>query len=711
MFKNRMTLKKTYPKILLLIFSSSVFFILLYSSLYYYTRQLEKQVYRNSSKQFDNEVNELLELDGKPISVAINNDTNWDEFVKFITTRDSSWFNETITNEIDIYKADYFGVYDINKKFLIHSATAKIKSFNFIPKLAMDKLDKLGYDRFYMKIPEGIVEVFGASIHPSNDPLKNKTKPSGYFFVVRVLDVGFLKNLERLTNSEINFAAIGKENESDKHKIFATIELRDCQNRAVAELLFKRNFEVYFEKTINILYLIIIGFFVNLIVVLIYARRWVYGPLDLVARILETGNKKAIKLLKSSTGEFRHIGGLFEENSNQRKQLEKAKAKAEESDKLKSSFLTNLSHEIRTPMNAILGFTDLLKGKDLSLEERSEYLNIISKSGTNLVSIIDDLIEMSKIDANQIAPNYSNVNLESCLYELYETVKVTIPESRKIDFFIIENHNPATYNIVTDETKLKQIIINLITNAVKFTDKGFVSFGYLIDEENEIIKFTIKDSGLGIDKKKHQYIFDRFKRIDGDMSIKAGGLGLGLAISKAYVEMLGGVISLESNIGKGSIFSFSIPLKISKGDKKEIQPIYYIADDLETESGTILIAEDDNINFLLFKKIMQLKKHTIIRAVNGQEAVDICSNNSNIDLVLMDIKMPVMNGFEAFEKIQTFRPELPIIAQTAYSSTGDKKKIEQMGFFGYITKPINKEKLFDMIEKAFQVNKEKMIEH
>jgi CheY-like chemotaxis protein/two-component sensor histidine kinase len=391
--------------------------------------------------------------------------------------------------------------------------------------------------------------------------------------------------------------------------------------------------------------------------------------------------------------------------------LEKAKAKAEESDKLKSSFLTNLSHEIRTPMNAILGFTDLLNETDLNETDRLEYLKIISKSGTNLVSIIDDLIEMSKIDANQIMPNYTNVNLESCIYELYETIKVGIPHSREIDFFIIENHNPAAYSVITDEIKLKQIIINLITNAIKFTDQGFVAFGYVIDEEKAEVKFTIKDSGLGIEKNKHKYIFDRFKRIDGDMSIKAGGLGLGLAISKAYVEMLGGVITLESNVGKGSVFSFSIPLKINEIGKKTVQPIYNIAVSKEEESATILIAEDDNINFILLQKIMQFKNHTIIRAINGQEAVEICRNNPNIDLVLMDIKMPVMNGFEALEKIKHFQPELPIIAQTAYSSNEDKKKIEQAGFFGYITKPINRENLFEMIEKAFQANKEKVLEN
>jgi signal transduction histidine kinase/CheY-like chemotaxis protein len=708
---NGITLKKTYPKILLLIVSSSVFFILLYLSLYYYTTQVENQVYRNSSEQFNNEINKLLVLDSKPISVAINNDTNWDEFVNFTNTKDAYWYNETIGNEIDIYKADYMGVYDIDKNFIINISSPKIKAVDFIPKQAITKLNKLGLTKFYMKIPEGMIEVFGASIHPSNDPLKNKTKSSGYFFVARVLDKFFFKDLEKLTNSEISFIDDSKENTISRHKIYATIGLKDSQNNVVARLVFKRNFDVYFENTMNILYIIIAAFFINLVIILYYTRRWVYHPLDLITGILETGNKCAIKELKATTGEFSNIGNLFEENNNQREQLEKAKAKAEESDKLKSSFLANLSHEIRTPMNAILGFTDLLMNTNLEKGEKLEYLKIIDKSGRNLVSIIDDLIEMSKIDANQVMPNYTIVNLESCLNELYETIKITIHKSKKIDFYIIKNGNSDAYNIITDEIKIKQIIINLLTNAIKFTDKGYVAFGYEVDKENDEIKFTVKDSGLGIDENNHKYIFDRFKRIDSDVSVKAGGLGLGLAISKAYVEMMGGKITLESKVKKGSVFSFSIPLKFDEVENKTVQPINSIAVYNGETVGTILIAEDDNINFLLFQKIMQVKNYKIIRAVNGQEAVEICTNNSNIDAVLMDIKMPVMNGFEALEKIKKIRPELLIIAQTAYSSIDDEEKIKQAGFFGYITKPINKENLFEMIEKAFQANKEKVLEN
>jgi len=696
----QMTVKKTFPKILWLIASSSIFFIILYFALFYYTKKAEKQVYKDSVEQFDNEIHKLLDLESKPILVAINNDTNWDEFVDFISSKDKTWFDETIGNELEIYDADYLGAYDADKNFIIRTPTPNIKTLDFIPKSAMDLLNKEGIKKFYLKIPEGTIEITGASIHPSDDPLKNKTKTSGYFFVVRLMDKEFFENLEHITSSEIQLVASDFNPEKEKNKISAAFQLKDSDGKVIGQLLFKRNFEVYFENAINLLYIIIVTFFISLLINLYYTRRLVYYPLDLVRRVLETGNKKAIKHLKESNGEFSYIGNLFEENNNQKMELITAKIKAEESDRLKSSFLANLSHEIRTPMNAINGFTDLIINTDINETEKLEYLNVIEKSGKNLVSIIDDLIEMSKIDSNQITPNYTQVNLESCVNELYETVKVTIP-NKSIEFILIKSSMPAEFNIITDDIKLKQVILNLLTNAIKFTDSGMVTFGYEIDEKNEQIHFTVRDTGLGIDEQEHQNIFDRFKRVDSDVSIKVGGLGLGLAISKAYVELLGGTISLESKVGEGSTFYFSIPLKYAKIDNIMVRPINNEGT-AKSQNKLILIAEDDNINYLLFQKMMQNKNYEIIRAINGKEAVEVCLSNPNIDLVLMDIKMPIMTGFEAIEQIQPMRPNLPIIAQTAYSSSEDRAKIEEAGFTDYITKPLDRERLFELLTKYLE---------
>jgi len=699
-----MTLKKTFPKILLLIISSSIFFIILYFALFYYTKKAEKQVYKDSVEQFDRRIEELIQLESKPILVSINNDTNWDEFVNFISTKDAKWYEETIGNELEIYDADYLGAYDADKNFIIRTPTPNIKTIDFIPKQAMDLVNKVGIKKFYLKIPEGIVEVTGAAIHPSDDPLKNKTKTSGYFFVVRLIDDKFIKDLGLATMASAELSGINYNLPIEKNKIQSVYKLKDYKNDDLGVLVFRRNFDVYFENITNILYVIIGAFFIYLLINLHFTRKLVYYPLNLVRNVLETGSKKSIKELKKTTGEFSYIGNLFEENSNQKIELINAKIKAEESDRLKSSFLANLSHEIRTPMNAINGFTDLIINTKIDENEKLEYLNIIEKSGKNLVSIIDDLIEMSKIDSNQIIPNLTVVNLESCINELYETIKITINKDKAIEFLLIKSSKPAEFNIITDDIKLKQVLINLVTNAIKFTDEGMVTFGYEIDEKNELIHFTVRDTGLGIDEDNHKNIFDRFKRVDSDISIKVGGLGLGLAISKAYVELLGGTITLESKVGEGSTFYFSIPLKYSKVEHIEVRPVNEI-EITKTDENVILIAEDDNINFLLFQKMMQGKNHRIIRAVNGQEAVEICLNNPNIDLVLMDIKMPIMDGFQAMERIMPMRPNLPIIAQTAYSSSDDKIKIEEAGFSDYITKPLNRERLFELINKY--LNKDK----
>jgi signal transduction histidine kinase/CheY-like chemotaxis protein len=693
-----MTLKKTSPKILFLIVSSSVVFLLLYAALFYYINKTEKEAYQNAVELFESKINMLLVLESKPILTAINNDTNWDEFVDFTSTKDKTWYDETISNELKIYAADYLGVYDANKQFITRTPTPVIKTLDFVPKQAMTYLDKVGIGKFYLQIPEGIVEVTGATIHASDDPFKNKTKTSGYFFAVRLINGKFIRNLQNITSSKIKILGIREVVPEQRHVVSSVYPLKDSQGKWIGKLLFERKFEVYFENTLNILYAIIVVFILYLIISVFYTQKLVYRPLYLVRKALERGNKRAINELKKTKGEFSYIGNLFEENNNQKIALIKAKIKAEEGDLLKASFLANLSHEIRTPMNAINGFTELILNTKIDKKERIEYLNVIQNNGRNLVSIIDDLIEMSKIDSNQISPNFSEINLESCIIELYKTVKVTIPKSKPVKFKLIKSTLPAQYNIITDEIKLKQVIINLLTNAIKYTDEGLVTFSYEIDENESLIHFTIQDTGSGIDEDHHKHVFDRFKRVENDKTIKIGGLGLGLSISKAYIEILGGAINLESEVGVGSTFYFSIPLQYAKVDHIVVKSIRE-KELVKSKNKVILIAEDDNINFLLFQKMMQNKGYEIIRAHDGQEAVDICINNSNIDLVLMDIKMPVMNGFEVIEQIRPIRPQLPIIAQTAYSSSEDKVKITKAGFDDYITKPLNRERLFELIDK------------
>ncbi|MBC7615322.1 MAG: response regulator [Pedobacter sp.] len=693
----------TYYRLLVLIFGTSALFFILYASLYFYTFKQEIAVYKSTSMEYRNEINSIFKLNSKTHTASIVDVTFWDEMVDFIKTKNAVWYKDYIEDEFLTYEADYIGIYDLNKKCLSKTSSAKFKSIDFVPNNVFDQLYKTKLNRFYIKVEEGVIEVFGATIHPSDDPKKNKHKPAGYFIMARLLDRHFIKNLEEISSSKISIVPKDFSQEKDKNLIALNLDLNDWKNDNIVDLHFERSFNLNFSNTKKILDIIIVATILNLFVYLYYYRRWVYRPVKLITNILEKKDEKSILNLKKSRDEFGHIGKLFEENNNQRKQLVIAKEKAEESDKLKSSFLANLSHEIRTPMNAIMGFSDLLKDGSLNEKEKSDYLKIIRNSGKNLIGIIEDLIEMSKIDSKQITPNYKFLNLDKCISELYNSIKITIPEEKEVLFSIYKNPEALKKNILTDEIKFKQILTNLIINAIKFTKKGHVTIGYTLDETKEKIKVWVDDSGLGIDEDNQKIIFDRFRRIEDDFTIEISGLGLGLSITKAYVELLGGTIDVQSTPGKGSIFSFTIPLKYEARIEEPIA-IHNPQKIQKKGQETILIAEDDDINFLLLEKILQLKNYTILRAVNGKEAVEICNINKQIDLVFMDIKMPIMNGFEAFEAIRKTNLNLPVIANTAYSSSEDKDDILKAGFTNYISKPLNKDEIHELLSGIFSSN-------
>lgn len=693
----------TYSKLVLLIIGICTLFLLLFISLYLYTVQQEEDVFKSNSDQYRTEVNRLFDFNSKTQIVTINDLTYWDALVSFTKSKDITWFDRYIVNEFPTYEVDYIGIYNINKKFIAHTSKPNFKSKDFIPPQAMMHLYETKFSRFYMRVPEGVVEVLGGTIHPSNDPKKVKTKPSGYMFMARLLDQKYFKNLEDICSSKIQLLDKVNMDTIGNKKVTSVIKLRNADNMVVAKLLFQRPSHLNFEKTKELLLIIVIVTLISLIAAIHYSRKWIYKPLRLVTAILESDREISISLLKKEPGEFGYIGNLFEDHRKNRFQLEKSKEKAEESDKLKSTFLANLSHEIRTPMNAIIGFSDLLMDDKLSEDYKKKYLKIINTSGKSLVSIIEDLIEMSKIDAKQIAPKFKGLNIEKCLNELYNTLKVTIPDDKNIKFYQLGNNCKLPNDVLTDEIKLKQIIVNLLTNAIKFTDNGHVAFGCSICPNHKFLEFRVEDTGIGISEKDLKVIFDRFRRVEDDYSISLSGLGLGLSISKAYVEMLGGEITVESVFGGGSVFKFTIPLRYDEATQEENFSVPEIAYN-ESESKTILVAEDDNINFLLLKTILEKKNHIVLRAKNGQEVVDISASNPNIDLIFMDIKMPVLDGYEAFEKIKQDTPNRIVIAQTAHSSSEVKESIMKAGFSGYITKPLDKEKIFELINQVFQSN-------
>jgi len=373
--------------------------------------------------------------------------------------------------------------------------------------------------------------------------------------------------------------------------------------------------------------------------------------------------------------------------------IRNAEQKAIESDRLKTAFLQNISHEIRTPMNSIVGFSELLKDKKLSESEKDQYLEMISKSSDQLLNIVNEVLDISLIETGNLSVNLRRVQLNNLMKEIYLSYKPLI--NKEISFTMSTGLSDTLSLILTDVIKIRQIISNLLNNAVKFTDKGHIGFGYTL-EENEL-NFFIEDTGIGIPSDSHDKIFERFLKVGSDNERLYEGVGLGLAICKGNIDLLNGKIWMDSKPGKGSKFLFTIPYK----PVYEEEPVKGKNKDLvrTLNNLTILVAEDDDVNFLYIKEIFKGAGAEILHAINGREAVEMCEKNDRIGIVLIDIKMPVMNGYEAIKKIREFRPSLPIIAQTAFALSNEMLKAFNAGSNDYISKPFTREQLLSIVSK------------
>lgn len=382
-------------------------------------------------------------------------------------------------------------------------------------------------------------------------------------------------------------------------------------------------------------------------------------------------------------------------------ELINAKEKAEESDRLKSAFLANLSHEVRTPMNAIIGFSDILSTKKIDDAKQSYFLNIINSSTNQLLTIITDIVNMSKLEVKLEKIIISNFNLNKLMNETFSVMKLDKSKKENVTFNYENEADTSIFNISSDEIKLKQILINLIKNALKFTENGKVNFGYKIQKNNEI-EFFVSDTGCGIEPDKKDLIFERFRQADESIAIKYGGNGLGLAISKGYVELLGGRIWVESTIGIGTTFYFTIPhnSQVSPDTKFYTTNVNDIVEnDLKKiNNKSILIAEDNTNNIEYLKLALNTFSVNLKFAFNGFEAINICKSE-HIDIILMDIQMPEVDGIEATKVIKQFKPKLPIIGISAYCSSIEIQNCIEAGCSGFIAKPYNVKNLLTEISK------------
>ncbi|MCX6307983.1 MAG: response regulator [Bacteroidia bacterium] len=378
-----------------------------------------------------------------------------------------------------------------------------------------------------------------------------------------------------------------------------------------------------------------------------------------------------------------YIGHCFDitKRKEDEQELIRAKERAEESDHLKTAFLQNMSHEIRTPMNAIIGFSGLLENQEFLEDDRKKFIAIIRNSANQLLSVVTDILAISSLEKRQERININIVCINDLLDELHAIFEAQAME-KKISFILNKTATNKDTEVYTDHTKLTEILTNILTNALKFTHSGEIEFGYNLNENN--LEFFIKDTGIGIDPAYHEKIFQRFQQGESTVNYVYGGNGLGLSISKGYVELFGGNIWVESELGKGSTFRFTIPYVSAKNILDVDESVIP-----SEHCNTILIAEDEEYNYLYLKHILAGKHIRLLHAKNGSEAIDMCMANPCINLILMDIKMPVIDGYTAARQIKGFNPGLPIIAQSAYAMAYEKEKFIGSFFDEYIVKPIN----------------------
>ncbi|MFC2107079.1 ATP-binding protein [Bacteroidota bacterium] len=406
-------------------------------------------------------------------------------------------------------------------------------------------------------------------------------------------------------------------------------------------------------------------------------------------------NEKDIEILEF----IAHQISISIERKKAEQDLKEALEKANESDRLKSTFLATMSHELRTPLNAIIGFSDLIDD-DLPIDKILEFTNTINSSGIHLLDIVNDLFDITLIDTGEI----KIFKKETILQDIFNDVQDIIG----IEQFKLDKNNleiklivpPGLDNLTlkTDPSKLKQILINLLKNAIKFTNEGHVHYGFELESLNDkkTIKFFVQDTGIGIPEDKYDIIFNTFRQVEDSHSRVYGGTGIGLSICRKLVELFDGKIWIESEVGKGSSFYFTIPIQEDEGevlpDEKDLAPKHNF------ENKLFLIVEDVESSYEYLKIILENNNAKTLWAKDGSESIKYCKENPSIDLILMDINLPVMNGYDACKEIRKFNKDIIIIAQTAYALEGDYEKAIKADCNDYLSKPIKKEELLDKID-------------
>jgi len=650
-------------------------------------------------QQVENSVKVAISFETSRLKQIAFDYTFWDETVDYVHKRNASWAKDNLDPIITTYSIDFLVIIDtsFNKVYSITRDEYKALQNIFLKDSTLELLRQNRFLDFFYTSEFGVVEVHGATIHYTNDR-ERITTPQGFFIIGKVLDKSYVNNISLVTGTNIRMDAIPVESRLLKSKqgIAFSIPLLGQDGK---ELVYYNVEKVYdfFRQYSNfslqlISVLILSSLFVVITLILVFSF-FVNRPLKIVEQILNTNDVSKIDKLQNYGSEFAEIGSLINHTIEQKNTLEVLKNKAEESDRLKSAFLANMSHEIRTPLNAISGFAELLCQNSPNDEESKNYKKIMMNSSGDLLHLINDILDYSKIEAGQLVLKNEQFSLNDLFDELFAIYsKKNINKS----ITIVYSQLNERINIDSDRQRIRQVMVNLLDNALKFTEKGFVEFGFKTTGSR--LEMWVKDSGIGVPENSRDLIFERFQQANKNPTKIYGGAGLGLSICKGLVSLLGGTINYSANASEGSLFTIDIPCVSFKTDNKIKVDEVPVA--LPNWKGRkLMVVEDDELSL---KLIIQYLKKTGIEITSFDEAnaaVDF-AKNSDIDLVLMDIRiLGSIDGFEATRIIKTIKPNLPVIAQTAFALDKDRDKAIENGCDDYIAKPYSSDALMQVIAK------------
>ncbi len=690
------------------------------------------------------EVDKLLLLEGTTVNSYVNENSYWDELCDAVTQKDTAWVSENMATPLGLplYKADILNIIDYDgntiykKQWNKNYAEAAIKLPEHISFL--DTLKSKIINNYCIKTGSNYALITAASIVHSND-YSRKEKPLGFLIVGKRLDSSYLNSLA-LLNSDFKYSYIKKGYPQEENINVAEAQLTftksiNCINglpvriKVTAQVPEIKVYSGYVRYSL-ISFLILVSAVIFLLFYFFIKR--FFDPLIKISLALQKKSSAALQNLKKENTDLGQVAllidthfsqtGALEAEINSRKKSEAAltqalegvkkstfeKVKAEQAAEAKSEFLSIMSHEIRTPINGVIGIANLLKEENLTAKQQ-EYISILNFSAKHLMSLVTDILDFSKIESGKVDFEKSSFDLHQICHSLYHMHKVNADEKGvKLLYTPDKNFNSALYG---DAVRLNQVLTNLLSNALKFTQKGTVSLTYKMLAESEsacTVEFRIKDSGIGMTEEEQERIFDGFSQANNKISGEFGGTGLGLTICKKLVELQGGKIRVFSQPGHGSEFIFYIIF-----EKYAFAPVVADLPVITSRSQNllngmkVLVAEDNKINIIVIKNFLEKWGINYKIGNTGKEAVDLVCNEP-FDLVLMDLHMPEMNGEDATKIIRSNDnvkiSKLPIIALTANASADTQRKLLNEGFDNYISKPFNPDNLFKLLKKYYYEN-------